>query len=128
MNNNENKTNINWYPGHMAKTKREIEKLMPIIDIVYELLDARIPYSSKLLDINKIIKNKARILIMTKKDLCDLEITNKWVDFYKKEGYYVLLINLNDEKDYQKIITLTKELVLDINNKRVAKGLKEKEI
>ncbi|MDD2207911.1 MAG: ribosome biogenesis GTPase YlqF [Bacilli bacterium] len=122
------KTNINWYPGHMAKTKKEISKLMPIIDIVYELLDARIPSSSKLLDINQLLKNKTRILIMTKKDLCDLEVTNKWVKHYQKEGYHVLLLNLNDENDYKKIITLTKELVLDINNKRKEKGLKAKEI
>lgn len=119
---------INWYPGHMAKTKKEISKLMPIIDIVYELLDARIPSSSKLLDINQLLKNKTRILIMTKKDLCDLEVTNKWVEHYQKEGYHVLLLNLNDENDYKKIITLTKELVVDINNKRKEKGLKEKEI
>ncbi|MDD4795393.1 MAG: ribosome biogenesis GTPase YlqF [Bacilli bacterium] len=122
------KTNINWYPGHMAKTKKEISKLMPIIDIVYELLDARIPSSSKLLDINQLLKNKTRILIMTKKDLCDLEVTNKWVEHYQKEGYHVLLLNLNDENDYKKIITLTKELVVDINNKRKEKGLKAKEI
>lgn len=125
---NEEKTKINWYPGHMEKTKREIAKLLPIIDIVYELIDARIPYSSKIVDINNLIRNKIRILIMTKKDLCELELTNKWVKYYEKEGYNVLLLDLNDQNDYKKIITLTEKLVKEINEKRALKGLKPKEI
>ena len=128
MNNNENRTNINWYPGHMEKTKREIAKLLPIIDIVYELIDARIPYSSKIIDINNLIKNKIRILIMTKKDLCDLELTNKWVKYYEEAGYNVLLLDLNDANDYKKVISLTEKLVKEINEKRALKGLKPKEI
>lgn len=66
-----NSTNINWYPGHMAKTKRELKERMGLIDCIYELVDARIPLSSKLKDMDDIIKDKPRILIMTKKDLCD---------------------------------------------------------
>ena len=126
--NNENRTNINWYPGHMEKTKRELAKIMPFVDIVYELIDARIPYSSKIKDIDNLIKDKTRILIMTKKDLCDLNVTNKWVKYYEDLGYNVLLINLNDNNDYKKITDLTNELAKEINEKRKAKGLKEKEI
>ena len=81
---NENKTNINWYPGHMAKTKREVKERIDLIDIVYEIIDARMPLSSKNNDVNDLIKNKPRILIMTKKDLCDLNATNKWIEYYKK--------------------------------------------
>lgn len=132
MNENEmknlNKTNINWYPGHMKKTKEELVKNMPIIDIVYELVDARIPYSSKIKDIDSIIKNKKRILIMTKKDLCDLEVTNKWIKYYEKEGYNVLLVDLNNGDDYKSIVSLTDKLCKDINNKRLLAGLKSKEI
>ena len=58
--------NINWYPGHMAKTKRQISENLNLIDIVYEVIDARMPYSSKIVDIENFIKNKPRILIMTK--------------------------------------------------------------
>ena len=79
---NENKTNINWYPGHMAKTKREIQEKIGLIDIVFEVIDARIPYSSKNRDIDNLIGNKPRILIMTKVDLCDKEITLKWKNYY----------------------------------------------
>lgn len=122
------KSNINWYPGHMEKTKRELAKIMPYVDIVYEIIDARIPYSSKIKDINKLIQNKERILIMTKKDLCDIAETNKWVKYYENAGYNVLLINLNDNNDYKKIIDKTNVLIKDINEKRLNKGMKPKEI
>ena len=79
---NENKTNINWYPGHMAKTKRLIKETINLIDIVLEVIDARIPYSSRIKDIDEIIKNKKRIIIMTKYDICDKEETNKWIKYY----------------------------------------------
>lgn len=123
-----NAQNINWYPGHMVKTKREVAKLLPIIDIVYELIDARIPYSSKIEDIDNLTKNKIRILIMTKKDLCDLEVTNKWVKHYEEKGYNVLLLDLNNNNDYKKVISLTNRLVKEINDKRALKGLREKEV
>ena len=84
---NENKTNINWYPGHMAKTKRLISENLNLIDVVYEVIDSRIPYSSKIVDIDEVIKNKQRVLIFNKYDLCDKEETNKWVKHYEKLGY-----------------------------------------
>ena len=122
------KTSINWYPGHMKKTKDELKKVMPYIDIVYEVIDARIPYSSKIKDIDSIIRNKTRILIMSKKDLCDINVTNYWIKNYEEMGYKVLLIDLNDQNDYKKITLLTNDLVSHINEKRKANGLKEKEI
>ena len=125
---NENTMNINWYPGHMAKTKRQIVEALPIVDLVYELVDARIPQSSKIADIDKIIKNKPRIVIMTKSDLCDLKETNKWVEKYKSEGHIVVLANLENNNDYKKVLDATKLISDDINAKREAKGLKPKEI
>ena len=62
---NENKTNINWFPGHMAKTKREIGEQLNLVDIVYEVIDARMPLSSKIIDIDNLIQNKPRILVVT---------------------------------------------------------------
>ena len=125
---NENKTNINYYPGHMAKTKRQILENINLIDIVYEVIDARIPFSSKIKDADEYGKNKKRILIMTKKDLCNINETSKWVKYYEKKGYEVLTVNLKDGNDYQKIVNLTKKLTEDIQEKRKAKGLKPKEI
>ena len=77
---NENKTNINWYPGHMAKTKRLISENIDLIDIVYEVIDARIPYSSKIKDIDSLLKDKPRIIIITKMELYDIDETNKILD------------------------------------------------
>ena len=121
-------TSINWFPGHMQKTKRLISEKLPLVDIVYELVDARIPYSSKIKDINDIIKEKPKILIMTKKDLCDLKVTYKWASYYEKEGYKVLLVNLNDNNDYKKIVELTNLITEEIQRKRLEKGMEKKEI
>ena len=94
MNNIENKTNINWYPGHMQKTKRLISENINLIDVVYEVIDARMPYSSKIVDIDNYIKNKPRLLIMTKSDLCDLKETSKWVKHYEDNGYTGIMVDL----------------------------------
>ena len=125
---NDNKTTINWYPGHMEKTKRELAKIMPLVDIVFEVIDARMPQSSKIKNIDSLIKNKERILIMTKKDLCDLEETNKWIKNYEELGYNVVIVDLNDNNDYKKILLKTNEVIKNINEKRASKGMKPKEI
>ena len=122
------KTNINWYPGHMAKTKRLIKEKYNLIDVVYELVDARIPFSSKIQDIDEILKNKPRILIMTKKDLCDINETNKWVKYYEGKDYKVLLLDLNNNEDYKKLIDETNLIMENSQKIREQKGLKEKEI
>ena len=77
MDNRQNQTNINWYPGHMAKTKREMKEQLNLIGIVYEVIDARMPLSSKIVDIDDLIKDKPRLLIVTKYDLCDKKQTDK---------------------------------------------------
>ena len=125
---NENKTNINWYPGHMAKTKREIKEKLDLIDIVFEVIDARIPFSSKNKDIDELIKNKPRILIMTKLDLCDKDETNKWINHYEKLGYKVIPINLLDNPNMNKIYDETNTISKKLNEKRNQKGLKERKI
>ena len=125
---NENKTNINWFPGHMQKTKRQIGELLPLIDVVYELIDSRIPYSSKIVDIDNTIKNKPRILIMTKYDLCDKEVTNKWIKYYEDKGYKVVKANLNTSDSIKDIVNITNEIMSDINDKRLDRGMKEKQI
>lgn len=122
------KSVINWYPGHMAKTKRLIEEKYNLIDVVYELVDARIPFSSKIKDIDKILKKKPRILIMTKKDLCDIEETNKWISYYEKEGYKVLLINSANNDDYKTIIKETHNIMASLQKERQSKGLNNREI
>ena len=120
------KANINWYPGHMAKTKRQIKENIDLIDIVYEVIDARIPTSSKNKDVDEMIKNKPRILIMTKYDLCDIENTQKWKKYYEHLGYKVVLVDLINKPNLQPIFDETTKLLKELNEKRIAKGLKER--
>ena len=124
----DDKTNINWYPGHMQKTKRLISEMKDQIDVVIELIDARCPYSSKMRDIDNLIKNKPRLLVLTKKDLCDLNETNKWIKYYEKEGYNTCLISGINDKDYKVIYDKLSDMSKVIQEKRISKGLKEKEI
>ena len=122
------KIGINWYPGHMAKTKRELKEKINLIDCIYELVDARMPKSSKIKDIDDLIKDKPKILIMTKKDLCDISVTKLWIEEYKRLGYTVLLMDLTNNKDYKELFSVTKKLMAQKQKKRKEKGLKEKEI
>lgn len=125
--NSENKTNINWYPGHMAKTKREIKEKLPLIDVVYEVVDARMPISSKVIDIDDIIKNKPRILIMTKYDMCDKSQTDKIIKYYKEKGYNVVPVDLIKNTNVNLIIKETSKVSDIINVERKKKGLKPKQ-
>ena len=118
-----NKTVINWYPGHMAKTKRLISENINKIDVVYEVIDARMPYSSKIKDIKNYINNKPVILIMTKTDLCDMKETSKWMKYYENLGYKVLGIDLEHNPNLKKIINATNEVMQEKIEKRIDKGM-----
>jgi len=115
--------NINWYPGHMAKTKRLISEQINLIDIVYEVIDARMPLSSKIIDIEEYTKNKPKILIVSKTDLCDKKETEKWINYYKEKGYYVLPMNLEGNVNIKPLISLTEEVLEEYNQKRSDKGM-----
>ena len=117
------KTSINWYPGHMAKTKREINDIMPSIDIVFEIVDARIPKSSHIPDLDKYTKSKIVMLIFNKYDLCDKDETDKWVKYYRERGFIVETCNSKDNNDYKKILISVSNIMKEKNNKRVQKGL-----
>ena len=101
---NENKTNINWYPGHMAKTKRQIIEDLKIIDIVVELLDARIPISSRNPDIEEITKNKKKIIVLNKCDLADEKENDRWLQYFKSKGISAVLTDSNTGKGINNFI------------------------
>lgn len=122
------KVNINWYPGHMAKTKRLISENLNLIDIIYEIIDSRIPYSSKINDLEELVKNKPRILVFTKYDLCDKEETDKFIEKYKKQGYYVITYDLTKNIDTNKIIDLSKEILKEKFEKIKLKGITKNSI
>ena len=118
-------TVINWYPGHMAKTKREIKEKLELIDIVYEVIDARMPLSSRIIDLDDLIKNKKKIIIVTKYDLCDQERTNKILNNLKKENEVIIFDLKNiSRKDINELINKTNSILKDINEIRKQKGLK----
>ncbi len=121
-----NKFGINWYPGHMAKTKRLILENINLIDVVYEVVDARMPYSSKIKDLDEFIKNKPKIMVMTKSDLCDKEETNKWIKYYEKIGYKVVLINLEENPNMSSLIKTTDELMAEKYKKDEEKGMNKR--
>jgi len=115
------KTNINWFPGHMAKTKRQLLEQASLVDIVYEVIDSRMPISSRVEEMNDIIKDKPKIIIATKYDLCDKSVTDKILE----NEDHVIKINLQNDDIYG-IISTTNELMEDINNKRLEKGLNKR--
>lgn len=127
-NSNSNATernSINWYPGHMAKTKRLIKENINLIDIIYEVIDARVPFSSKIVDINEVIGNKKRILVMTKYDLCDKSETDKFIKYYEDNGYYIYKCDLIIDKNVNKLFDLTKQVLKEDIEKINKKGIRK---
>ena len=94
---------INWYPGHMAKTKKQIIEDLKLVDVVIELLDARIPKSSQNPDIGELVKNKKRIVILNKSDLADEKETKKWIDYFKNKNIKALEIDSNQGNGIQNV-------------------------
>ena len=101
--NESSKTSINWYPGHMAKTKKEIMNSMQIIDIVIEILDSRIPLSSRNPDIQNLTKNKKKIILLNKIDLADEKQTEKWKAYFAKECEACLLTDSKSGKGINQV-------------------------
>lgn len=124
----QNQTNINWYPGHMAKTRREMKEKMSLIDIVYEVIDARMPISSRIIDLDDLVHGKPRILVVTKYDLCDRTYTDPILNSYKEQGMKVVPVELLTGKNVSTIVSLTKEVMQEMNEKRKQKGMKPRSI
>lgn len=101
---NSTKTNINWYPGHMAKTRKQITEDLKLVDIVIELLDARIPVSSQNPDIAEIIKEKKRLIVLNKSDLADEKQNQKWISYFQSKGISVVLTDANTGRGMEQIL------------------------
>ena len=117
------KTAINCYPGHMAKTKRLIRENLKYIDVIYEVVDSRMPKSSKLIDIDDYIGDKPKLMIMTKEDLCDKKETEKWIKYYENHGYKVILVNLEKNNDLKSVLNATLEILKEKRKLKEEKGL-----
>lgn len=120
--NSYHKINLNWYPGHMAKTKKQIIEDLKLIDIVVEILDARMPLASVNPDIQNYIKDKKKIIILNKSDLADENITNEWIKYYKSKGINAIAIEANNGKGIPKVIDCIKSEYKSIQEKYIKKG------
>ncbi|MDI6604696.1 MAG: ribosome biogenesis GTPase YlqF [Thermoanaerobacteraceae bacterium] len=114
---------IQWYPGHMAKTKHLIEENLKLVDIVYEILDARIPYSSKNPIIDELILSKKRLILLNKADLSDKNVNNSWISYYKKNGIECISINSLKGDGLKSINDKTYKICEDIIKKKRSKGI-----
>lgn len=117
MEQNLGKAKINWYPGHMAKTKKQIIEDLKLIDVVVQIIDARIPKSSINPDINSYIKDKKQVIVLNKSDLSDINANKRWLEYYKKKNIPAVLCDSNTGKGIQDTIKEIERLNTD--NKKV---------
>ena len=116
-------SHIQWYPGHIAKAERNLKEKLSLIDVVIEVLDARLPLSSKYLDVEKLIKDKPRVLIFNKSDLADSSKIQFWLDFYKDKLNVLTIATNSSLNNISQIINLVVNLANPIMQKRKEKGL-----
>ena len=113
---------INWYPGHMAKTKKQIVEDLKLVDLVIELLDARIPVSSQNPDIGKFIADKKRIIVLNKSDLADQKETKKWINFFNEKNIPALEVDSNQGKGINQVLKIIEKTMEDILKQESQKG------
>ncbi len=118
----DNNTNINWYPGHMAKAKRLIEDDLKLIDVVIEVIDARIPISSRNPDLNKMVKNKKKIIILNKSDLADDIQTKKWKEYLTNKDTIAISMNSLNNNRVNEIINTIEKIMAEEKAKALEKG------
>lgn len=115
---------IQWFPGHMTKTKRMIKASLPLVDAVVEILDARIPESSKNPDLQSLIEGKPRIVILNKCDTADDASTQKWISWYRNQGVAAIAADCRSGKGLNKFIPTVKQVLADLIDKYESKGMK----
>ncbi len=118
--------NIQWFPGHMAKTRRLIGEKLPLIDLVAEIIDARIPYSSRNPELNEWVKSKPRIILLNKCDMADESVTNKWVERLNDENTVAIPIDCKTGKGFSKFIPCVKNILQERIKKLEEKGMSGK--
>ena len=121
--------NINWYPGHMAKTRRQITEDLSLVDIVIELLDARIPVSSQNPNMAEITKNKKKLIILNKCDLADDKINGQWVQFFNSKGIKAVLVDSNSGRGIDKVVSeiekvMEEELAIQAQKGRIGRKVR----
>lgn len=119
---------IQWFPGHMAKATREFQEKLKLVDVVFELLDARIPLSSSNPSLDEIIGDKPRVKILMKSDLADTQITSQWLTYYKENNIAVVPYNAKRNQDVSPILAAADDVLTEYKQKRIDKGLRPRAI
>lgn len=119
---------INWYPGHMKKTKEMVQNNLKLVDVVIELLDARIPLSSKNPEIDKLAHNKPRVVVLNKSDLSDRAKLNKWISYYQSKGIKAIPVDTLKGSGVNKIVEECKNVTKEKMDALKEKGRKERAI
>ena len=120
--------NYQWYPGHMTKAKRMMQENIGLIDLVIELVDARIPFSSRNPDIDELGKNKSRIILLNKSDLADASANRLWMDYFKNKGFHVLEVNARSGQGLKSIHALVREACKEKIERDRKRGIKNRPI
>lgn len=120
------KQNVQWFPGHMAKTRRIIKESLNLVDGVVELVDARIPYSSSNPELDDIIKRKPRIILLNKCDIADSNATKMWIDYYKSKGMYAIPVDCRSGSGLNAFIPTVKNALKKVIERNEAKGMNGK--
>ena len=118
--------NIQWFPGHMAKTRRLIKESLNLVDGVVELVDARVPASSRNPELDSIIKNKPRIILLNKCDIADANATAMWINHFTNNGYYALAVDCRSGKGLNKFDSVVKTALKSVIERNEAKGMSGK--
>lgn len=119
---------IQWYPGHMAKAIRQVEEKLKLVDVVFELVDARIPVSSRNPMIESVIKDKPHLLILTKADLADPQETQRWLEYFRKNGDHAVALNSKEPSTEKIILKHTRAILADKLENWESRGIKKTEI
>lgn len=112
-----------WYPGHMSRAKRQIQDELKLVDVVVELVDARIPYSSKNPDIDRFSKSKPRVLLLNKADLADEARTKEYKAYYERQGYYVLAVNSKNGSGVKNVLAVVQEACKEKRERDLKRGI-----
>ena len=120
--------NFQWYPGHMTKAKRQMQEDIKLIDLVIELVDARIPLSSRNPDIDELGKNKYRLILMNKADLADKEQTKKWAEYFKAKGFFVVSLDARTKNSMKSITDIVMEACKEKIERDRKRGIKNRPV
>lgn len=123
-----NSMNIQWYPGHMTKAVRQMKEDLPLVDLIIELVDARIPVSARNPDIDELGKNKARLVILNKADLSDEKGNAEWESFFRQKGVYTARADSRRNADMKSVQNVIREAVKEKKERDLKRGIKNRPV